>query len=665
MNTKFENILMPLKIGPVTIPARVFMSAGSTNYFPGVAAPNDRAINFWEARAAGGVGLIITGQHHPFSLTTTSPPTAYESDDIIPSLKRVADAIHKHGTKCFGQIGHPGATFTARKAGGGATWSVKSPVYRRGPFNPPAQDVGHEMSADDIKRAVKGYAATALRFKKAGYDGVEIRAVVGYLQGQFLSNVMNIRTDEYGGKLESRVKFFLETLAAVRDAVGSDFVVGTRFNADEFLDWMWWSKEKGNTIEEGKEIAKILSESGNLDYLFPCGGTIYPPHVPSMYYPLGAFVYLASEIKKVVDLPVFTIGRINDPVRAEEILAGGQADMVGMFRGLIADPDMVNKARTGKAEEVRRCIGCCEGCTTHLGLALPLSCTVNVQAGREKEFVIHPAEIKKRVLVIGGGGAGLETARIAALRGHQVSLYEKEDTLARDLKIAVRAPGREGWEDVIRYYSQQMKKLKVDVHLNAFVTPEMAEEMVEKKGYAAVVVATGADPFIPEVPGMDSTELIVAEARKVLEGTASSGERVLLVAYENHSVALTTADFLADRGKTVELITESLYAGPQLDMSTSETIHTRLLMKGVTITPLTGLKEIRKKSPVVYNVLTGAERSIANVDTIVMAAEGRPNDILYRSLKDKVEALYMVGQCVSPRRLLDSILDGARVGNIL
>lgn len=662
----FENMFSPLQIGSVSLPNRIFMSAGNTKYFSGVAAPNDRAINFWKARAAGGVGLIITGQHHPFPLTTASPPSAYESDDIIPALKRVSDAIHKHGTKCFGQINHPGASFTARLAGGGATWSVKSPVYRQNSVNPSGQDVGHEMNADDIKRAVKSYAATALRFKQAGYDGVEIRAVLGFFQAQFISNVMNLRGDEYGGKLENRIRFLYETLAAVREAVGPDFVVGTRFTADEFWDRMWWSNKKGNTIEQGKEIAKILAESGNLDYLFPCAGSVfYPTHVPSMYYPLGAFVYLASEIKQVVDLPVFTIGRINDPVRAEEILASGQADMVGMFRGLVADPELVNKARTGKSEELRRCIGCCEGCTTHSGLSLPLSCTINVQAGREKEFVIHPAENKKKVLVIGGGGAGLETARIAAVRGHQVSLYEKEDTLARALKTAARAPGREGWEDVIRYYAQQMNRLKVDVHLNAFITPQVVEEMIQKEGYGVVVVATGSEPFIPEISGMNDTELTVVEARKVLNGTASTGEQVLLVAHENHSVALTTADFLAERDKTVEVITESLYAGPQLDVSTSETIHTRLLMKGVTITPLTGLKEIRGKNPIVYNVLTGAERQVENVDTIVIAAESRPNDLLFRALKGKVEALYMVGQCVSPRRLLDSIFDGARVGNSL
>jgi len=282
-----------------------------------------------------------------------------------------------------------------------------------------------------------------------------------------------------------------------------------------------------------------------------------------------------------------------------------------------------------------------------------------------KKFVIKPAENKKRVLVVGGGGAGLEAARIAALRGHQVSLYEKEDTIGKDLTIAVKAPGRDGWEDVLRYYSQQIKSLKVDLHLNTDVTPEMAEELIHSEGYDALVVATGATPFIPEVPGIESSELIIAEARDVLEGKTEVGEDVLVVAYENHSVALTTADFLLGKDKKVQVITESLFAGASLDISSAETIYTRLLAGGVTITTLTGLKEIQGETIILINVLTGAEKMIEKADTIIIAADGRPNDALYYSLQGKVKGIYMVGQCVSPRRLLDSIFDGARVGQSL
>lgn len=667
MQNEFKNIFSPLQIGSVTVPNRIFMSAGDSKYYFGSSVPSERAINFWEARAAGGTGLIVTGQHHPFPTTTSSPPTAYQSDDVIPILRHVADTIHKHGARCFGQLSHPGPLASGRNVGGGAAWGAKPPAHMKSPIAPRMQEAGHEMSVEDIQRAVKEYAAVALRFKEAGYDGVEIRAVWGMFQAQFLSTAMNLRTDEYGGTLENRLRFFSETIGAVRGAVGKDFVVGTRFTGDEFIDWTWWSKKSGFTADEAKEIAKRLEADGNLDYLFGCAGTIYPPHVPPMYYPLGAFLYLAAEIKKVVTLPVFTIGRINDPVLAEEILANHQADMVGMYRGLIADPEWVNKARDGKAEDIRRCIACCEGCGIHYGsnLFTPISCTVNVEVGREKEFVIEEAEHKKRVLIVGGGGAGLEAARVAALRGHRVSLYEKEGTLARDLTIAAKAPGRDSWEDVRRYYLRQMDLLDIELHMDVSVTARLIEEMVEKDGYDAVIIATGATPFIPEVSGIESTELIVAEAPRVLEGKQSTGDHFLMVAYEDHSIALTVADFLADQGKTGCVITESLYAGALLDMSTLETIYARLLSKGVTITPLTGLKGVRGETAVLRNTLTGVETEMDGMDTIVFAVDGLPNDGLYRALKGKIKELHMIGQCVSPRRLLDSIFDGARVGNTI
>lgn len=655
----FPHIFKTLQIGSVSIPNRLFMSAGNTNFFKGTAPPNDRALAFYEARSIGGVGLIITGQHFPFPPTTASAPTAYQSDQVIPHLKRLAETIHKHGAKCFAQLSHPGVGMPARSAGGGATWGVSSSSYWQYPMNPGRQASGHQIDPDDISYILKAYADGAVRFKKAGYDGVEIRAVMGQFQAQFLSGVMNVRTDEYGGSLENRMRLLLETINSVRKAVGTDFVVGTRFTADEFLEKTWWSEARGNTVETGIRMSKILEQTGQLDYLFPCSGTIYPPHIPSMYYPLGAFAFLAAEIKRNVKLPVFTSGRINDPTLAEELLGGGQADMVGMFRGLVADPELPKKAKSGRAEEIRRCIGCCEGCVGHPSIAIPLSCTVNVQAGREKTFIIQKADKQKKVLIIGGGGAGLETARVAALRGHSVTLYEKEGILGKDLTVAAKGSGRDGWEDVLRYYRREMSRLKVDVHLNSFASLEMVEGLMAKDGYDVLVIATGAIPFIPEVPGMQGAEILVAEAREVLEENREIGENILVVAYENHSVALTLADTLADRGKRVEIITESLFAGAQLDFSTAETLYARLLSKGVVITPLTGLKEIQGKSVVVRNSLTGGESFRQNLDAVVFAVEAKPNDLLYRKLKGKVREIYLVGQSLSPRRLLDSVFDGA------
>jgi 2,4-dienoyl-CoA reductase-like NADH-dependent reductase (Old Yellow Enzyme family)/thioredoxin reductase len=665
VSEQFEYLFKPLKIGPMTVRNRIFMSGAATRFYPGDGVPDDRSLAFWEARAAGGAGLL-TIPCYPFPLTTFAPPTALGGDDdkAIPVLEKVAQMIHKYGTRCFGQLNHPGNYYPGRSFGGGATWSP-SPVYRVNRFVPGLQENGHEMEVEDIKRAVGAYSVAAAKFKKAGFDGIEIAAISGCLLGQFISPAMNIRTDEYGGNLENRIRILLEIIDAVRESVGGNLAVGVRFTADEFLDWTWWSKESGNTLESAKEIAKKLEATGKLDYLFPCVGTEDTVHMPSMYFPIGSFVHMSAEIKREINLPVFTIGRINDPVQAEQILSSHQADMIGMFRGLVADPELPKKAQEGRLEEIRHCIGCNHGCVGTFTPRLPLSCTVNVQAGREKTFVISPAESKRKVLIVGGGAAGLEAARVAALRGHNVSLYEKEDILAKNLILAAQAPGRGGWEDAARYYTYQMKILKVNVQLGMFVSPGKVEEMVKREGYEAVVIATGATPFIPEVRGIDTAEVKILEAHEVLEKSVEVGGEVLVVAYENHSIGLTTADYLVEKGKRVEVIIDSVYAGSRFDWSTLSSIYTRLLANKVIITPLSGLTEVRGKNLIVCNVQTGEKRIIDKMDTVIFATDGRPNDALYRSLKGKVSMLYQIGQCLAPRSMLDSVLDGAMTASEL
>jgi len=472
MEEQFKKLFTPLQVGNVIIPNRIFMSNAAHRFYSGTAAPNERARYYYEARAKGGAGLIITGPHYPSPLTTSGSPTAYQDDNVIPILKKQADTIHQYGTRVFAQLGHPGNYITGRGAGGGSTCG-SSPIWRRNLFAPGWQEIAHEMDVDEIKRFVKDYGTAAGRIKEAGYNGVEIMSMVGLLHAQFLSPAMNTRTDEYGGSMENRMRFLLETIDSVREAVGKNFVVGVRFTADDFIDRVWWTENHGNTLDDTKEIAKKLEATGKLDYLFPCATAYGPAHVPPMNYPLAAFIYLTAAIKEVVNLPVFGNGRINDPILAEKILADHQADMIGVTRGLIADPEFPNKARENRLDEICKCVACNEGCTGGHYPRLPLCCALNVEAGREKDFVITPADKKKSVLVIGGGAAGLETARVAALKGHKVSLYEKDDVLAPELLLAAKTPGREGFEDAARYYTYQMNLLGVDVHLDTSITSDM------------------------------------------------------------------------------------------------------------------------------------------------------------------------------------------------
>jgi 2,4-dienoyl-CoA reductase-like NADH-dependent reductase (Old Yellow Enzyme family)/thioredoxin reductase len=630
---EFRHMFSPIRIGTVTLPNRIVMT-GAFHRLSG-----ERTVHYFTARAKGGVGLIMSSPHHPF----------YTTDEMIPELKKVADAVHQYPTKIFAQLFHHGGRAWARMMGG-RTAMAPSAVKVRVPFTSGGQNVPRKMDEDDIKRTVKAYGETALRMKKAGYDGVEIMAAWGMLQAEFLSPVLNIRTDEYGGSLENRMRFLLECVDAVRENVGPDYPLGVRFNGDELVQQVWWTDRHGNTLEEAREIARRLEATGKVNYLFACAGTFGSAHFPPSYFPLGAFVYLAAGIKEVVGLPVVTVGRINDPVMAEAILADNQADLIGMTRAVICDPDMPNKAREGRLEEIRRCIACNEGCIGPNFLSMPVACSLNYETGREQMGPVEPAVIKKNVMVVGGGAAGLEAARVAALRGHQVDLYEKNEELARELDIAARAPGRQDFAEAKRYLVYQMKLLGVNVHQGISVTPE---KVLEQKP-DAVIVATGGIPFMPEIPGANNN---LVETRQVLLDEMEVGQNALVLDYQNHMYGLDVADFLAGRGKHVELVTDTVFAGSEADAPTVETAYFSTLSKGVKITPLTAVKEIRGKTVVAYNVITGAEKEIEGVDTVVVCADEKTNDGLYYALKGRVPELYLVGQALSPRRLLDSIAD--------
>lgn len=624
------------------------MAAHFPRFSSPILPPDDTYIDYLEARAKGGVGLIVVAGNSACWPTSRPLQTAFAEDSVITDLKRVADTLHQHGTKVFGQLMHPGTFLSSRIVGGGSTLSA-SGVPRMAPFLAECQEVPHEMDIDDIKGAEEAFAAAAVRMKKAGYDGVELGAMAGLLHHSFLTRALNHRTDAYGGSLENRMRFMIETLSIIRAAVGEDFVVGIRYGGEDF-------HKDGNTQEEAIEIARALEAAGKVDYLFPSAGMNEEQYVPSMYFPLSPYTYLSAGVKEHVNLPIITVGRINDPMLAENILANHQADIVAMARALIADPEMPNKAREGKLDDIRKCIGCNEGCVMRPWASLPMTCAMNDQVGNEKERAIIPAQKKKRVMVVGGGAAGMETARVAALRGHKVSIYEKENELAGELILATKAPGRQGWDDARRYLIYQMKVRNVDVHLGVTVTPEM----VLDQNVDAVVIATGTQSHIPDIPGVGMPHVV--EMKQVLKGESEVGQNVLIVALQNHMHGLQMADFLTEDGRQVEVVTSAIFAGDRLDAHTLADVYRRLLEKNVVFTPLSEVTEIHGNRVTIANVLTEMEKEITGIDSVVFCTPGRPNDALYRALKGKVKELYQVGQCVSPRELLDSIHDGAFVG---
>jgi mycofactocin system FadH/OYE family oxidoreductase 2 len=642
---QFKHLFTPLKIGSFTVRNRILSTAHLSN-FAVQGLPSERHLNYWVSKAKGGIGLMVT-EDQAVHRSGGSEPYVIQAyrDDCIAPFRRITAAVHEHGAKMVAQLWHPGSVFFPHREEGLPLWSAGAI---------PASfhiESAHEMDNGDIQELLQGFAAAAARMREAGFDGVELMGAHGFLIEQFLSLRTNRRTDQYGGSEENRIRFVRELIDAVRAAVGRDVSVGIRISGDQF-------QPRGLTPDDMKRVASALASSGKLDYISVTVGAGGVP-IPPMYVPAAAFVYLAAGIKEVVDIPVFCVGRIIDPLKAEEILANNQADMVGMTRANLCDPELPNKTREGRLDEIRYCIGCNEGCWGRSAHSLPITCALNPSAGREKEMEITAAPVKKKVMVIGGGLAGMEAARVAAVRGHSVFLYEKGDRLGGQLQIAARAPGRADMAEPVRYYQRQFELLKVDVHLGS----EVDVAMVEAGAPDAVIVATGGLPARPSFPGADQPNVVLA--RDVLAGRASVGKKVLLYSMDRSTEGFTTAEFLLDSECEVELLIPHPFAPFSAEQITYIFTLNRIHRKGGKMTLAFEIGSIDDGRVVLSSVFGGSPEEREGIDTVVVSRGSRANDDLYKALKGRVKELYAVGQCLAPRRMLESTLDGLRVGRVV
>jgi len=649
MNVKFQYLFEPIKIKNVIISNRIVSMPHSTR-FAAEGLVTERMIAYQRERAKGGVGLIVTEAQsiHPSSQPRLGMIHNW-NDRVIPGLKRLADAVHEHGTKIAGQLIHQGRQMTSS--------ITNRPILAPSPIPCPLRrEIPKEMELEDIQEIAYSFGQAARRLKEAHFDGVELQGAHGYLLQQFMSPFSNKRKDQYGGFLENRLRFVFEVIEEVRKNVGNDFVIGIRVSGDEFVPG-------GLTIEDMKEISQRLEASGQIDYIsvslgnYTCGQLITPP----WYIPPGSFVYLAANIKEVVDLPVVCVNRINDVILAEKILEDHQADLVGMCRALIADPELPLKAREGRVDEIRNCIGCRQGCSGVATATTPhLGCTINPAVGLEGEISsLEPASAKKKILVVGGGPGGLEVARIAAKRGHKVILCEKEKELGGQVTLFAKDPIRQEIGGVIRFQTIQLEKLGVEIRMGVSVTPEMVTEWNPD----VVVLATGSEPDIPPIPGADKDTVVTVW--EVLKQQREIGQRVLVIAGgEGHQPPVSIAEFLADQGKQVEVVSTLSVVGADIETNTFKLLYQRLLEKGVILSPLTGVKEILPGEVVVYNVYTKTERRVP-VDTVVIASGNRSETDLYVALKGKVKELHRVGDCLAPRKINNAIYEGYQLGRLI
>lgn len=663
----FSNLFEPGQIGKMKVKNRIVFAAidSASADLNGCVTP--LTIHHYVERAKGGVGLITV------EINYTEPRGKWNlhqlsmaNDGSLAGHRDLVYAIHAYGTKVACQLHHTGRMIHCDTG-----YELVAPSGQYPSMNPQfPEGRPRELTIPEIYGIIQSFAEAAARAKKAGYDAVELHGAHGYLINEFMSPHSNKRMDEFGGDVKGKMKFPVEIVKAIKEKAGDDFPVIFKMNGADF-------SKIGLTLEDTKIQAKMLVEAGAdaIDVSAGTYATIYNC-VPSMQYKEGFRVYLAEGIKKTVDVPVFCVGGLVSPEFCEEILRDGKADFVELGRALIADPEWPNKAKEGRVEDIRKCISCNVGCFLNLVLQDHTRCTINAAEGSDAQSAeIKPAERIKNVMIIGGGPAGMEAARVTALRGHRVTLYEKEKELGGQLKLAGVPPGKAKINWFKDWLINQIKKSKVEVKLGSTVTAET----VEKAKPDAVIIATGARPIAPEVPGIESEKVV--QAWDVLSGkVALKGKKAVVVG--GGMVGCETALFLADKGNKVTILTrrgrdelggdmeplaqmvmlEQIRAG-RGEETVSYGVREFLPGFNVDICENADLAEIVKEGAVVTG--RAGNRSVIEADKVVLARGTEPVSELENKLRDKVRELYIVGDSYEPRQMLDAISEGFRVARII
>ncbi len=662
-------LFTPIKINRMELKNRIVMPAMHyLSSWEGMVLPHH--VDYFVERAKGGAALIIIGGCTIDETSGAINMLSARDDKFIPGLAGLARAVQAHGAKIAAQLYHAGRYSHTLLMGGRQSVS-SSPIRSRFTGETP-----RELSIPEIQQVQRNYALAAARVQRAGFDAVEVIASAGYLISQFLSPIVNRRKDEYGGDFENRMRFGLEVIEEIRRGVGPDFPIIVRVAGNEFMDG-------GLANEEARLFSKELVKAG-ADMINVTGGW-HETRVPqiTMGLPRGGFAYLAQGIKQAVAIPVMACNRINDPVLADQILRDGQADLIGFARGLIADPELPNKARQGRFDEINYCIACNQGCFDPIFEGKPQTCLVNARAGAEGKLALEPASSKKKVMVIGGGPAGMEAARVAALRGHQVSLYEKSGTLGGQLPLAAAPPGRAEFLAFVRYLEGQMKKLNVAVHLRT----EATLRHVEMEKPDALILATGAEPAVPDIQGIHRPNVILAW--DVLSGEADTGKEVVIIG--GGAVGLETGLLLARKGtidadtlyflmfnqaEAPESIQTLLYrglkkitvlemlkrVGQDIGRSTRWSILQDLSRLGVRSLTKARAKEITDRGVMIER--EGREELIP-ADTVVLATGSKAANHLYDQIQGRVKEIHVIGDAKSPRKALEAVAEGFAVGRTI
>lgn len=648
MPPAFPRLFSPVRVGPLTLANRLCHAATLSN-FAERNLPSQRQVDYYAARARGGVGLIVSEAIpvHPKSLPTATVVAGYDRGSLA-GLGRIAEAVHRAGVPILAQLWHVGRQ---------QLWTpISAPWAPSAVPDPLSGTIPHEMSPGEIDEVVQSFALAARNAQEAGFDGVELHGAHGYLITQFLSPWSNRRGDEYGGSLENRMRFLERLIERVRSACGGRFVVGVKLNGHEFV-------EGGIDLPEAQRIAARLAATGAVDYLAVSQGNFsksLDAHAPDMHFPRMPFRHLARGIKEAVGaLPVCALARILTPGEAEELLGAGDADLVGMSRALIADPDLPLKARAGRVEEIRPCISC-NVCWDAVAQGKPMLCIYNPAVGREGEIdadLPPAAAVPKRVVVVGGGLAGLEASRVAALRGHRVVLLEKARALGGQALLAARLPGRGEFAEMTRDLVRRVERLPVEVRLGVEATAEGVLALAAD----AVVVATGSLPPEPALPGGGR----VVTSWEAIEAPERVGGRVAVVDADGGHEGVGVAELLAEAGRRVWLVTRFDLVGPFLNHLSRIGARRRLAARGVGLVTGVEVRSFAGGTLVLVDLYGGRERPLPELDLVVRVGPNRARDALARELRGKVPELHLIGDGYAPRKATAAVHEGHWVGRLL
>ena len=651
MTSALPHLFQPFEIRGCRIKNRIF-STGHDTTMPTDGTPNKRLAAYHEARAAGGAGLLVmqvAGVHE--TARYTSHLIMATTDDCIPGYKDVVAACKPYGTKLFGQLFHPGREIM--ESGDGTVPVAYAPSAVP---NERFHVMPKPMTRAMIHEIIDGYAAAALRLKKGGLDGVEIVGSHGYLPAQFINERLNKREDEYGGSFENRMRFLREVIAAVRDRVGDEMVVGVRLSGDD---------KDADGLQESESLAAIVALDGQADFFNVIAGSSASfagaVHIaPPMAIANGYVAPFAAAVKQKVKGAVFVAGRINQPQDAEKILASGAADMIGMTRALICDPKMPRKAEEGRLDDIRACIACNQACIGHFHLGYPISCIQHPETGRELVYGTRkPLAKKKKILIAGGGPGGMKAAAVAAERGHQVILCEASERLGGQALIAQMLPTRSEFGGIVTNLSHEAKRAGAEIRTRTPVT----RALVEAEKPDVVIIATGAKPRTALEAGIEGVEegAHVVTAWAAIRDEANIGRSVVIADWRCDWIGLGLAEKLARAGCHVRLCVDGYMAGQRIHQYVRDHWVGELHKLNVEVIPYARLYGIDGDTVYFQHATSGEPIVFEGVDTLVTSLGHNRVGTLEDELEGWPGEIHVIGDCVTPRTAEEAVLEGLKV----